>query len=202
MRVRCHTNQAMELVSGATGSDSYSGVRPSTTRWTIPRILPKASTSNSALVIGGSRALQAAFPKGAARSGLTTSDIPWRSSALTFIPLPGQLRNRAREGRLEVDQLRPGRGHDDPDHAVIERADLGLPLDPLLGRHRVGAVHLEELIRDAVDDVQLGLSADEQDARRVLFGVDGQGYRWVVSQGRNLRGVLGGAHDDRRPIPG
>jgi hypothetical protein len=45
-------------------------------------------------------------------------------------PLPGQLRNRAREGRLEVDRLHPGRGHDDPDHAVVARTHLGLPLVP------------------------------------------------------------------------
>jgi hypothetical protein len=37
---------------------------------------------------------------------------------------------------------------DDPDHAVIERTHLGLPLNPLLGRHPVGAVHLQVLVRD------------------------------------------------------
>ena len=30
-----------------------------------------------------------------------------RSGALTFVPLPGKLLYRTREGRLEVDQLRP-----------------------------------------------------------------------------------------------
>src|SRR5215207_7280113 len=41
--------------------------------------------------------------------------------ALTLVPLPGQLLHRAREGGLEVDQLRPRRGDHDPDHAVIKR---------------------------------------------------------------------------------
>jgi len=54
-------------------------------------------------------------------------------------PLPGQLLDRARQSRLEVDQLRPRRGHDDPDHAVIERADVGLPLDRLLPSQSVNA---------------------------------------------------------------
>src|ERR671920_883219 len=42
-----------------------------------------------------------------------------RSAALTLLPLPDQLLDRARQSRLEVDQLRPVRGHDDPDHAVV-----------------------------------------------------------------------------------
>src|SRR5256885_9771512 len=44
--------------------------------------------------------------------------------SLTFLPLPHQLLDRARQRRLEVDQLRPRRGHDDPDHAVVERTHL------------------------------------------------------------------------------
>ena len=36
---------------------------------------------------------------------LNAWDTQWRSGALTFLPLSDQLRNRAREGRLEVDQL-------------------------------------------------------------------------------------------------
>src|SRR3954451_13145536 len=94
-----------------------------------------------------------------------------RSGALTLAPLPGQLLDRARQRRLEVDELRPRRGHDDPDHAVVERTHLCLPLDPLLGRHLVGAVHLEVLVRDAIDDVQLGPTTNEQDLRRVHLGV-------------------------------
>jgi len=81
------------------------------------------------------------YPAHSDRAGpdLNASDIHWRSGALTFVPLPGQFLDRAREGRLEVDQLRPRRGHDDADHAVVERADVGVPLDPLIGRHLVGA---------------------------------------------------------------
>src|ERR671911_562764 len=86
-----------------------------------------------------------------------------RSGALTLVPLTDQLLDRARQSRLEVDQLRPRRGHDDPDHAVGERTHLRLPVGPLLGRHLVGAARLEVLIRDAIDDVQLGPTADEQD---------------------------------------
>src|SRR5688500_19681554 len=81
-----------------------------------------------------------------------------RSGALTLVPLPDQLLDRARQRRLEVDQLRPRRGHDDPDHAVVERADLGLPLDPLLGRHLVGAVHLEILVREDRKSTRLNSS--------------------------------------------
>src|SRR5688572_15603329 len=45
-----------------------------------------------------------------------------RSAALTLLPLPDQLLDRAWQSRLEVDQLRPRRGHDDSDHAVaVER---------------------------------------------------------------------------------
>src|SRR6187397_1531744 len=124
-----------------------------------------------------------------------------RSGALTFVALSDQLFYRTRKGRLEVDQLRPRRNNDDPDHAVVERTYVGLPLDSLLGRHCVAAVYLEVLVRDALNDVQLGPSADKQDAWRVHFGVNGQGDRRVVSQSRDLSGVLRGAHDDRRPIP-
>src|SRR5205823_2011169 len=91
-----------------------------------------------------------------------------RSAALTLLPLPDQLLDRARQSRLEVDQLRPVRGHDDPDPAVVvERTHLRLPLDPLLGRNLVGAARLEILVRDAIDEVQLGPTPDEQDLGRV-----------------------------------
>ena len=141
---------------------------------------------------------------GAAR-GFSTSNAGGCAAAqarLTLFPLPDQLLDRARQRRLEVDQLRPGRGHDDPDHAVVERTHLRLPLDPLLGGHLVGGVRLEVLVRDAIDVVQLGPSADEQDLGRVHLGVDRQGNRRVVAQGRELRGVLRGAHDDLRAVPG
>src|SRR3712207_8561601 len=45
-----------------------------------------------------------------------------RSGALPLLPLPDQLLDRARQRRLEVDQLRPRRGHDDPDHAVDRKS--------------------------------------------------------------------------------
>src|SRR5215216_5160263 len=125
-----------------------------------------------------------------------------RSGALTLFPLPDQLLDRARQRRLEVDQLRPRRGHDDPDHTVVERTDLGLPLDPLLGRHLVAAVHLEVLIRDALDHFQFGPAANQQDLGRVHLGVDCQGNRRALAQGRELRGVLRRAHDDLRAVPG
>jgi len=64
------------------------------------------------------------------------------------------------------------RGDDYPDHSVVERADLGLPFDALIGGHLVGAVHLQVLLRDAVHDVELGSTADEQDLRRVHLGAD------------------------------
>src|SRR5579862_9466806 len=38
-----------------------------------------------------------------------------------------------------------------------------------VGRHLVSAVPLEVLVRDAVDDIQLRLAADEQDDRYVGF---------------------------------
>ena len=41
------------------------------------------------------------------------------SAVLTLLPLPEQFLDRARQSRLEVDQLRPARRHDDPDHAVV-----------------------------------------------------------------------------------
>src|SRR3954449_10823101 len=41
----------------------------------------------------------------------------------------------------------------------------------------VGAAHLEILVRNAVDDVQLGPTADEQDRGRGHLGVDRQGDR-------------------------
>src|SRR4029453_640821 len=80
-----------------------------------------------------------------------------RSAVLTLLPLSDQFLDRARQRRLEVDQLSPVWGHDDPDHAVVvERTHLSLPLDPLLGRHLVGAGRLEIVVRDAIDEVQLG----------------------------------------------
>ncbi len=120
---------------------------------------------------------------------------------LTRLTLADQLLDRARQRRVEVDQLGPRRGHDDADHAVVERADLGLPLDPLFGRHLVAGVHLEVLVGDAVDDVQLGSTADEQDLGRVHFGVDGQGHDRVGAQRLELRRVLRGAHDDLGAVP-
>ena len=44
------------------------------------------------------------------------------SAVLTLLPLPEQFLDRARQSRLEVDQLRPARRHDDPDHAVAVAA--------------------------------------------------------------------------------
>src|SRR5215218_5927463 len=172
-------------------------------KWNWRAISPRSS--------GPGRCTAMATPKGrrllplayASRRPVSTPSPPgrWRSGALTFVPLPGQLFHRAGEGRLEVDQLRPRRHDDDPDHAVVDRPHLGLPRDPLLGRHLIGAVHLQVLVRDALDDVQLGPTADEQDLWRVHLGVDRQGDRRVVAQRRDLRGVLGGAHDDRRAVP-
>src|SRR5215207_1379011 len=126
-----------------------------------------------------------------------------RSAVLTLLPLPDQLLDRARQSRLEVDQLRPRRGHDDPDHAVaVKRAHLRLPLDPLLGRHLVAAGRLEILVRDAIDEVELGPTPDEQNLRRVHLGVDRQGNHRVLAQGPTLWSVLGSAHDDLRAVPG
>src|SRR6266581_677636 len=57
MRVRCQTSQAIVLARRSTRNVSCSGVRPSTTSWTTSRILPNASTSRSALVIGSTPVL-------------------------------------------------------------------------------------------------------------------------------------------------
>src|SRR5215211_5945422 len=124
------------------------------------------------------------------------------SGALTLGPLLNQLLDRSGEGGFEVDEFDPRRGDDYPDHAVVERADLGLPLDALLGGHFVAAVHLQVLLRDAVHHVQLRSTADEQDLRRVHLGVDRQGDPGVVPQGGQLRGVLSGTDDDLRAVPG
>ena len=144
-----------------------------------------------------------------AQAGLVASLVDQLSRTSTFVhdargqaELERPLVDGARQRRVKVDQLRPGRGHHDPDHAVVERAHLRLPADPLLGRHLVGAVHLEVLVRDAVDDVQLGPPPDQQDLGRVHLGVDRQGNIRVLAQGRELRGVLRGAHDDLRAVPG
>src|SRR6266511_224216 len=53
MRVRCHTNHAIEFARHSSRTASCSGARPSTTRWTTSRIRPNASVSSSALVISG-----------------------------------------------------------------------------------------------------------------------------------------------------
>jgi hypothetical protein len=63
------------------------------------------------------------------------------AGALTLGPLLDQLLDRSGEGGFEVDEFDPRRGDDYPDHAVVERADLGLPLDALLGGHFVAAVY-------------------------------------------------------------
>src|SRR6266545_6147127 len=87
----------------------------------------------------GSRHPTATFPGGLHRLRVPRWVEAWaihpmratarRSAALTLLPLPDQLLDRARQSRLEVDQLRPVRGHDDPDHAVVvERTHLRLPL--------------------------------------------------------------------------
>jgi hypothetical protein len=57
----------------------------------------------------------------------------------------------------------------------------------LLERHLAGAVPLEVLVRDAVDGVQLGLAAHEQDLRRVRLGVDRQGDRRVAEHAGSFR---------------
>src|SRR3712207_8465239 len=51
------------------------------------------------------------------------------------------------------------------------------PYTTLFRSHLVGAARLEVLARDAIDDVQLGPTADEQDLGRVHLGVDRQGNR-------------------------
>src|SRR5215211_2437328 len=124
------------------------------------------------------------------------------SGALTLGPLLNQLLDRSGEGGFEVDEFDPHRGDDYPDHAVVERADLGLPLDALHWGHFIAAVHLQVLLRDAVHHVQLRSTADEQDLRRVHLGVDRQRDLGVVPQRGQLRGVLRGADDDLRAVPG
>jgi hypothetical protein len=125
----------------------------------------------------------------ALNSSLITLHFSLRSGALTLLPLPDQLLHRAWQSRLEVDQLRPRRGHDDPDHAIaVKRTHLRLPLDPLLGRHFVAAVHLEIFVRDAIYLVKLGSTADEQNLGWVHLGVDRQGNLRVLAQGREFWG--------------
>src|SRR5215218_702274 len=104
------------------------------------------------------------------------------SGALTLGPLLDPLLDRSRECGLEVDEFDPHRGDDYPDHAVVERADLGLPLDALPWGHFIAAVHLQILLRDAVHHVKLRSTADEQDLRRVHLGVDRQRDLRVVPQ--------------------
>src|SRR6478736_8268512 len=80
-----------------------------------------------------------------------TRDLSCGSAASALLAPADQLLDSARQSRLEVDQLHPARGDDDPDHAlVVERTHLRLPLDALLRGHLVGAVRLEVLLRDAV----------------------------------------------------
>lgn len=95
------------------------------------------------------------------------------SAALTFLGLAGEFLDRSGQGRLEVEQLGSGRYDDGPDHVVdVHRSQTGLELGPLLGRHTVGAVHLEVPVRYVIHGVEFGLPADEQDVRRVYLGVD------------------------------
>jgi hypothetical protein len=51
----------------------------------------------------------------------------------------------------------------------------------LIARHLVGTAHLEVLVRNALDEIQLGPAADEQDLRRVHLGVYRQGDRRVMA---------------------
>src|SRR5215207_2785387 len=104
------------------------------------------------------------------------------SGALTLGPLLDQLLDRSRECGLEVDEFDPHRGDDYPDHAVVERADLGLPLGALRWGHFIAAVDLQVLLRDAVHYLKLRSTADEQDLRRVHLGVDRQRDLRVVPQ--------------------
>src|SRR5207248_8921835 len=62
--------------------------------------------------------------------------------------------------------------------------------------------HLEILVRNALDDVQLGPTTDEQDLGRVHLSVYRQGDRRVMAQRRELRGVLRSAHDELGAVPG
>jgi hypothetical protein len=72
---------------------------------------------------------------------------------------------------------------------VVERTHLRLPLDPLLGRQLLGTGRLEILVRDAIDEVQLGPTPDEQDLGQFSFLV----ARPVVATvylGRSQRHIL------------
>src|SRR4051794_400568 len=62
---------------------------------------------DTGLAVGSANDQQVAAGNDSDRAGrdLETSDTEWRSGTLTFVPLPGQLLDRAGEGRLEVDQL-------------------------------------------------------------------------------------------------
>src|SRR6266480_6679553 len=136
----CPSHRAMTVTSLPASNLVQSDVRSELVSQTQPRRIAAARSAPGAA--GGRRPC----PRTAVglRRGRSTPTraTAWRSGALTLVPLPDQLLDRARQSRLEVDQLRPRRGHDDADHAVVERADPGLPLDPLLGRHLVGAARL------------------------------------------------------------
>lgn len=71
MRVRCHTNQTIELASGSTRMAAARARRRRQPGGTTSRILPKAWTTNSALVIGGLCALQGALQGNGRIVGLT-----------------------------------------------------------------------------------------------------------------------------------
>ena len=112
----------------------------------------------------------------------------WPRQRLAFLTSAHELLDRARERLLEVDQLRPRRLDDDPDHRVVQRPDLGLPLGPLLGRHLVEPF------------VEHRFTPEQQDLRWVHLGVDGEGDRRGPAQRRQLWGVRRGAHDDSVPF--
>jgi hypothetical protein len=115
-------------------------------------------------------------------------------------PAAGPAPRSCRQSRLEVDQLRPRRGHDEG--PCRRRANAPPPPSPPLARASSRRCRSpRDTRRDAIEYVQLGPTTDEQDLGRV-HSVSIVRATVGFLRGGELRGVLRSAHDDLRAVTG
>src|SRR5690349_21673609 len=77
------------------------------------------------------------------------------------------------ERPLEVDELGPLRRDGDARHRRVHAARTGFELRPLCVTNALGG-RREELVRNAVDDLDARRAAHQENQRRLVVGIDGQ----------------------------
>ena len=170
-----------------------------------PTDLPTAMAGYVTRTLSGSRG-PVRLPDGhagrACRCGTSLARQPGLGLAVDGGAVLGQLPQEAGyPAGAEVVVARPSGLDADPGHLLVQHPNVCLELAGLLVVHGLGG-RGEVLIRDAVDDLDGGHSANlEGPAGRPVVGVDGQRDVRAGGQGANLGRDGHGADDDLRAVP-